>query len=271
MQPKPWCKRCTVIQRAAAIWPLMASLVWTLASPALAQTANPVAPIVVSGTVPSQTVQRDLVTRIRELYSPREVIDQLKVADVAAPPEWANQVKQLLIPSLKQVSRGQLSVMGSNVELVGEIANDTQRQQLMTEMRKPLPAHYTVKDALQVAPQEQGLLDRTLANRIIEFERGSAVLRPAGKTILDEMATALLKIGGKKVELIGHTDAQGNPTSNLALSQARAEAVRVYLIGKGVSPALLSAAGMGAQRPIAPNDTETGRARNRRIEFRISQ
>jgi OmpA-OmpF porin, OOP family len=271
MQPKPWCQWCTAMKRAAAAWFLMASWVWLLASPTQAQTANPVAPIVVSGTVPSQVVQRDIVARIRELYSPREVIDQLKVADVAAPPEWSNQVKQLLTPALKQVSRGQLSVVGNNIELVGEITNDTQRQQLMAEMRKPLPAHYTVRDALQLAPQEQGLLDKTLANRIIEFERGSAVLRPAGKTILDEMAAALLKIGGKKVELIGHTDAQGNPASNLALSQARAEAVRVYLIGNGVSAALLSAAGMGAEKPIAANDTETGRARNRRIEFRISQ
>jgi OmpA-OmpF porin, OOP family len=228
-------------------------------------------PIVVTGTVASEAVRAEIVSKLKSLYAPQEVIDQLKVGNVAAPPEWGTRVVQLLTPSLKQVSKGQLSLVGSSVEVVGQIASETQRQQLSAEMRKSLPSHYTVKDALQVAAQEQNLLDQTLANRIIEFESNKAALKPTGKAILDEMAAALLKIGGKKVELIGHTDAQGRPASNLTLSQARAQAVRIYLIEKGVPPALLSATGVGASNPIASNDTEDGRARNRRIEFRISQ
>jgi OmpA-OmpF porin, OOP family len=228
-------------------------------------------PIVVTGTVASEAVRAEIVSKLKSLYAPQEVIDQLKVGDVAAPPEWGARVVQLLTPNLKQVSKGQLSMVGNSVEVVGQIASETQHQQLSAEMRKSLPSHYTVKDALQVAAQEQNLLDQTLANRIIEFESNKATLKPTGKAILDEMAAALLKIGGKKVELIGHTDAQGRPASNLALSQARAQAVRLYLIEKGVAPALLSATGVGASNPIAANDTEDGRARNRRIEFRISQ
>jgi OOP family OmpA-OmpF porin len=110
-----------------------------------------------------------------------------------------------------------------------------------------------------------------LANRIIEFEAGSSVLRPAGRGILDEIATTLLKLGNKKVEVIGHTDAQGARDTNVVLSLARADAVRSYLASKGVAPSLISTSGSGPDRPVAANDTPEGRARNRRIEFRISQ
>jgi OOP family OmpA-OmpF porin len=85
------------------------------------------------------------------------------------------------------------------------------------------------------------------------------------------MSAAMLKIKGQKVEIIGHTDNMGLRASNQNLSQARAEAVRSYLSGKGVPPDVLVASGQGPDRPVASNDTAEGRARNRRIEFRMAQ
>ena len=81
----------------------------------------------------------------------------------------------------------------------------------------------------------------------------------------------MLKLKGQKFEVIGHTDNVGLRTSNQNLSQARAEAVRNYLAGKGVPADNLVASGQGPDRPIASNDTAEGRARNRRIEFRMVQ
>jgi OmpA-OmpF porin, OOP family len=72
----------------------------------------------------------------------------------------------------------------------------------------------------------------------------------------------------RTVEIIGHTDNSGNRASNIALSQARADAVKGYLVAKGISPQQLTTNGVGPDQPVASNDTTDGRARNRRIEFR---
>ncbi len=85
------------------------------------------------------------------------------------------------------------------------------------------------------------------------------------------MSAALLKLQDKKVEVIGHTDNQGLRASNLALSMARANAVKTYLVGKGINEDMIKTSGQGPDRPIANNDDSNGRARNRRIEFRIAQ
>ncbi len=239
--------------------------------PAGAQTGAAPNQVVVSGTVPDEATRNAILARVREVYGAERVVDQLGVGQVVAPPNWSGYVQKLLSPQLKQVSHGQLAINGNNIELKGEVANESQRQQLAADMATSLNPTYAVRNALRVAAQEQTVLDATLANRIIEFEAGSSVLRPAGRNILDEMAATLLKLGSKKVEVIGHTDSQGARDTNVVLSLARADSVRSYLASKGVAPSLISTSGSGPDRPVAANDTPEGRARNRRIEFRVSQ
>ena len=94
-------------------------------------------------------------------------------------------------------------------------------------------------------------------------------MRPGGQQILNEMATVLLQLRGRRVALIGHTDALGPRPGNVSLSLARAQAARAHLVSRGVAPDSLSASGMGPDQPLATNATEEGRARNRRIEFRV--
>jgi OOP family OmpA-OmpF porin len=127
-----------------------------------------------------------------------------------------------------------------------------------------------VKNALRVASSEQSVLDNALANRIVEFESSSAILTPAGRAVLDDMGIALKKIAGQRVEIIGHTDSSGVRSSNLVLSQARADAVKNYLLTKGLMGEYLSTTGAGSDQPVADNSSVEGRARNRRIEFRIN-
>jgi OOP family OmpA-OmpF porin len=122
---------------------------------------------------------------------------------------------------------------------------------------------------LQVAPPQQDVLDKTLADRTIEFESGSANITPSGMTILDEMVVAMRGMGPQKFEVVGHTDNIGSRAYNLALSDARAAAVKNYLAGKGIDPAAISTRGEGPDQPVASNATAEGRARNRRIEFRV--
>jgi OOP family OmpA-OmpF porin len=96
-------------------------------------------------------------------------------------------------------------------------------------------------------------------------------LRPVAYPILDEMAAAMNKLKGRRFEVIGHTDAMGGRPANVALSLARAQAVKAYLVGKGLPADSLATSGMGPDQPVASNATDEGRARNRRIEFRVAQ
>ncbi len=85
------------------------------------------------------------------------------------------------------------------------------------------------------------------------------------------MAAVLPRLSARKIEIVGHTDNSGSRALNLNLSQARAETVKSYLAGKGAEPGTLTAIGVGPDQPVAPNDSDEGRSRNRRIEFRASQ
>lgn len=107
--------------------------------------------------------------------------------------------------------------------------------------------------------------------RGVNFETASAVLLPESKLILDGTAQVIKGMGDPnlKVEIGGHTDNVGSQPFNLMLSQQRAESVRQYLISKGVDSNQLSAQGYGRAQPVADNETEEGRAQNRRVEFRI--
>jgi OOP family OmpA-OmpF porin len=227
--------------------------------------------ILASGTVPDEATKAAVLVRLRDLYGVDQVLDQIAVGSVAMPANWNGYVQKLIGPNLKLISRGQLKIDGNNVSVRGEVANEAQRQQIASDIATSLNPTYTVSNGLRVSAAEQDLLDATLARRIIEFDIGKTSITPSGRGILDEMAAALQKVSSRKVEVIGHTDNTGLRESNLALSQARAEAVRVYLAEKGIRPEMMSVSGLGPDRPVADNGTAEGRARNRRIEFRIAQ
>jgi len=227
--------------------------------------------VLASGAVPDEASKAAVLAKLREVYGADKVVDQITVEQVVTPANWNAYVQKLITPELRQISRGQLKIDGSTVTLRGEVANEALRQKVAGNVAGSLNPTYTVNNALRVAAGEQRILDNALANRIVEFESGQATLTPSGRAILDEMVAALLKVKGRKVEIIGHTDSLGLRATNLGLSQARADAVKTYLAGHGIDGNLLAASGQGPDRPVAGNDTPEGRARNRRIEFRLAQ
>jgi OOP family OmpA-OmpF porin len=224
--------------------------------------------VVVGGRVPDEATKAAVLARLRDTYGAANVVDQIEIGDVATPPNWSANVQKLIGPQLKTISKGQLKIDGTSIEVKGEVRNEAQRQQVASDMANALNPTYTIKNGLRVSASEQGLLDQTLANRTIEFETGSATLTPQGRAILDQMAAVLVKMTTKQIGIIGHTDTSGNRATNIALSQARADAVKGYLVAKGIAPQQLSTLGVGPDQPVASNDTADGRARNRRIEFR---
>ncbi|MBO7457318.1 MAG: OmpA family protein, partial [Paludibacteraceae bacterium] len=100
------------------------------------------------------------------------------------------------------------------------------------------------------------------------FETGSDVIMPVSLGELKRIAVFVATYG-YKVRLAGHTDNVGKPEDNLLLSRARAESVRKQLIAFGVSQEAIKAYGYGDTKPVASNDTEDGRSRNRRVEITL--
>jgi outer membrane protein OmpA-like peptidoglycan-associated protein len=105
---------------------------------------------------------------------------------------------------------------------------------------------------------------------IVYFDTGKATIQARSFALLDQVAKILVdKQWIKGVRIEGHTDNQGKADKNQTLSEARANAVREYLIKKGVEGARLTAVGFGQDKPIASNESAKGRASNRRVEFKI--
>jgi outer membrane protein OmpA-like peptidoglycan-associated protein len=102
----------------------------------------------------------------------------------------------------------------------------------------------------------------------VTFAVNKAVLLPQSSATLDRVAQSLDANPGTRVEVRGYTDATGPASVNTRLSQERAEAVRSYLISKGVAPDHITAKGYGPADPVASNATAAGRAQNRRVELR---
>ncbi|MBC8071623.1 MAG: OmpA family protein [Deltaproteobacteria bacterium] len=103
----------------------------------------------------------------------------------------------------------------------------------------------------------------------ITFDSGTATIRKSSRKSLDEVAETMKTHTGVRIEVVGHTDDQGQAATNSALSGQRAEAVEAYLVGEGIDADRIVTRGAGADEPIADNKTKAGRAANRRIEFRV--
>lgn len=108
------------------------------------------------------------------------------------------------------------------------------------------------------------LLERA---REIKFEGATSKIAEASMPFLDELAAALVKEPGVRLEIISHTSDSGDAKKDMILSRRRAEAVKYLLVGKGVSTDHLVATGRGSEDPIAPNITRGGRMRNERVEL----
>ncbi len=115
----------------------------------------------------------------------------------------------------------------------------------------------------------QSLLDSVLDDDGIAFEPGGAALDPASLPLLDALGAALMRCETVWADISGHADATGDAAADLALSQARADAVADYLKARGVPTRRLAGVGRGSGAPLADHATAAGRAPNRQIEFRV--
>jgi outer membrane protein OmpA-like peptidoglycan-associated protein len=110
----------------------------------------------------------------------------------------------------------------------------------------------------------------TLPERMVNFGFDSSELSATSRANLDKLADILKNNEDTNINIYGHTDSKGTDSYNQALSERRAAAVKSYLVGKGVASSRMYTMGMGESDPKSSNDTEAGRADNRRVEFAIT-
>jgi OmpA-OmpF porin, OOP family len=113
--------------------------------------------------------------------------------------------------------------------------------------------------------------ERIELKQAIFFQTAKSVIMPKSFGLLGEVAAVLLGRAGMEIRIEGHTDLRGGRAYNLRLSQARADSVKAYLVGRGISSDRMEAKGYGPDQPIDNNKTAAGRERNRRVEFMITK
>jgi len=133
--------------------------------------------------------------------------------------------------------------------------------------------------AMEQATRGTGVeVSRTADNQLkvnvpsdISFDTNSAAIRPQLRSVLDPFAASVKDDPNARLTIVGHTDSTGSDRVNNPLSVERAQSVRDYLSARGVSPQRVEVAGRGEREPIADNNTEAGRAKNRRVEIYLRE
>jgi outer membrane protein OmpA-like peptidoglycan-associated protein len=135
------------------------------------------------------------------------------------------------------------------------------------------------KKSMEQASQGTGIaVNQTADNRIkvnipadAGFDVGRSDIRPALRNVLDKFAGSMNEHNVTTIQIIGHTDSTGTDAINNPLSVNRAQSTRDYLAGRGVAMQRMAIDGRGAREPVAPNDSDSGRAANRRVEIYIGE
>ncbi|WP_257667754.1 OmpA family protein [Parapedobacter tibetensis] len=148
------------------------------------------------------------------------------------------------------------------VQPAAEVVEKVQEEPVKVEEEKKPVMEEAPREPVAVAPPNYNFKN-------IQFEYDSHVLKTESYAILDQIAREMMKDSDAKFIIDGHASIEGTAAYNMELSIDRANAVKLYLVNSGIHGNNLATDGHGATKPTASNDTETGRATNRRVEIRL--
>jgi OmpA-OmpF porin, OOP family len=233
--------------------------------------------LTLTGYVPDNNVHATIVAAADRKFFSEKVVDNLK-ASVGAPAGFANAVVPAL-GALSRLSTGTLVVSDREVKLSGDALYDAAPAQIRAGLTKDFPQGWQLKADISVKPAAapvdatvcQQLLSELLAKGKIRFVSGLSTLDPDSAGLLDHLIEITLRCPTVNIEVAGHTDADGPEGFNQALSEKRAEVVTDYLVKAGLPASRFTAVGYGSSQPIASNETDEGKAHNRRIEFVVKE
>lgn len=231
--------------------------------------------VTLSGVTPSLEVRSALASAAELRFAPLPVVVEALLAE-GAPVGFPEAV----VAGLQAISRldaGRLEIVDGAVSVSGVAPYDGAAARIEEQLRSSLPPGYRIATAITIKPVEsrvtaavcQELLNAELGAGAVKFTESSVAIAPESEGRLDRLVAILGRCPDSRVEVGGYTDSQGTTERNRNLSQVRANSVREYLVAAGVADDRLTAVGYGEVNPIASNETEEGKAQNRRIEFVI--
>jgi OOP family OmpA-OmpF porin len=226
-----------------------------------------------TGNAPDGNVHAALAAAAGRKVFSEKVVDNLKES-IGAPPGFTNAVVSAL-GALSRLSTGTLVVSDREVKLSGDALYEAAAAQIRVGLGKDLPQGWQFKPEISVKPAAapvdatvcQQLFADLLGKARIRFESGKADIVADSAGLLDRLIETALRCPTANIEIAGHTETDGEEAANQALSEKRAQAVADYLVKAGLPAERFSAVGYGATQPIARNDTDQGKAQNRRIDF----
>jgi len=229
--------------------------------------------LTLSGYVPDDKVHAAIIAAASRKFFSEKVVDNLKTS-LGAPNGFSTAVMPAL-GALSRLSTGTLVISDREVKLSGDALYDAAAAQIRAGLGKDFPQAFQFKADVSIKPAVapvdatvcQQLFSELLGKAKIRFEAGRATIDPDSAGLLDHLIETALRCPTSNIEVAGHTDADGDDAANQALSEKRAQAVVDDLVKAGLPPARFTAVGYGSTQPVAANDTEDGKAQNRRIEF----
>jgi OOP family OmpA-OmpF porin len=233
--------------------------------------------LTLTGNVPDNAVHDAVVAAAGRKFFSEKVVDNLKTS-LGSPPGFANAVVPAL-GALSRLSTGTLVVSDREIKLSGDALYDAAATQLRANLTKDFPQGWQLKADISVKPAAapvdttvcQQLFSDVLGKATIRFESGRSNLDPDSAGLLDRLVEIALRCPAVNVEVAGYTDSDGDTATNQALSEKRAQAVVDYLVKAGLPGSRFAAIGYGSTKPLAANDTDEAKVRNRRIEFVVKE
>jgi OOP family OmpA-OmpF porin len=250
-------------------------------APEFMATRGPEGLVLLRGVLPDAGMRATVEALAEARFDRSELHMSLEEAD-GLPPGWSLRVVAG-IEALARLETGSLRVELGTLTLRGTTGETTLRAELTGLLTDRLGEDAAIDldiryeerlDPQEVLPLPEDCvaqIDAVLAERQITFDPGSPTIDIGADIVIGRIADILTDCEPveMRIEVAGHTDAQGREEMNLALSQSRAEAVIDALMRRGAPISELVARGYGEVQPIADNGTEAGREANRRIEFRL--
>jgi OmpA-OmpF porin, OOP family len=232
--------------------------------------------LTLTGNVPDSTIRAAITAAAARKFVSEKVVDNMRTS-IGAPGGFAAAVVPAL-GALSRLSTGTLVVSDREVRLSGDALYDAAALQIRAGLGKEFPQSWQFKADVSVKPAVapvdasvcQQLFAEQLGKSSIRFETGKAVIDPDSTGLLDRLVEIALRCPNSNIEIVGHTDSDGDDASNQTLSEKRAQAVVDYLVKAGLSATRFTATGYGSTQPLVPNDSEEGKAQNRRIEFKVT-
>ena len=225
-----------------------------------------------SGILPDLSSKNALMAAMKTALGPSvNLIDKLDVAAGAVPPSFDGL--GAVLKAAGDIPNFHFTVKGTSLTLTGTAPTDEVKAAAESAAKAGWPNvgvinNIVVKGDTASCDDLQATVDANLAAPI-KFQTGSDKLSNDGVAQLGPVVSAIKACPDVKLTVIGYTDNTGTDAINIPLSENRAKAVASYLVSQGVTAGSVTSRGEGSSQPVAGNDTEAGRAQNRRTEIKV--